>query len=194
MTTPIPGEAPEASNPYAPGSQAPSYPQASTPEGAQTQGVFGQDSYEQREYGQQAYGQQSYGQAGYGQTGYSQAAYGQQAPGQSYDQAGYDQAGYDQAAYGQSYSQQQAWTQPQPAYVHGAPKQMIIAALLALVLGYLGVHNFYLGHTNRGIIQLILTITFIGSFISMIWAFVEFILILMRSGQYAYDARGVPLA
>ncbi|WP_022867321.1 TM2 domain-containing protein [Schaalia vaccimaxillae] len=114
----------------------------------------------------------------------------------SYGQQGYQQQGtYNQAPYGQAPYGQAAYGQPQPAYT--APveqKPMIVAALLAFFLGYLGVHNFYLGHVSRGVIQLILTLTIIGSFVSAIWAFVEFILILMRSGSYAYDARGVPLS
>ena len=65
--------------------------------------------------------------------------------------------------------------------------------LLAFFLGTLGIHNFYLGYTTRGIIQLVLTLTFIGAIVSAVWAFIEFILILMRSGSYACDAQGRPL-
>lgn len=85
----------------------------------------------------------------------------------------------------------------------GAPtsdKSKIAAALLAFFLGTLGVHNFYLGHTSRGAIQLALTIVgwitailLVGFFLVIgvsIWAFVEFILILVGSGSYAYDANG----
>jgi len=43
-----------------------------------------------------------------------------------------------------------------------APKQKMIAFLLAFFLGPLGVHNFYLGKTGMGVAQLILTITVIG--------------------------------
>lgn len=83
------------------------------------------------------------------------------------------------------------------------PKSQIAAALLALFLGEFGVHNFYLGYTRRGTIQLAM---FVFGFISLfiligfpiliglgIWAFVEFILILLRSGQYGFDANGRPL-
>ena len=65
--------------------------------------------------------------------------------------------------------------------------------LLAFFLGTLGVHNFYLGYTTKGIIQLVLTLTFIGLIVSGIWAFIDFIMLLMRSGSYAYDAQGQPL-
>lgn len=100
--------------------------------------------------------------------------------------------GYGQPAYGQP-----GYAAGQPAYgqpvVGTAPKQWLVAALLAFFLGALGIHNFYLGYTAKGIIQLVLTITVIGAFISVIWAFIEFIMIIARSGSYAYDAQGQPL-
>lgn len=87
--------------------------------------------------------------------------------------------------------------------VAGSPvsdKSKIAAALLAFFLGTLGVHNFYLGHNSRGAIQLALTvfgwitaIFLVGFFLIIgvsIWAFIEFILILVGSGSYAYDANG----
>ena len=94
-----------------------------------------------------------------------------------------------QQAYGQSGYAQPAYGQP----VVGAPKQWIVAMLLAFFLGALGIHNFYLGYTSKGIIQLILTITMIGAPIAAIWALIEFVLILAHSGSYAYDAQGQPL-
>ena len=124
-----------------------------------------------------------YGQPGYGQPGYGQPGYGQ--PG--YGQPGYGQPGYGQPGYGQP-----AYAAGQPV-VGTAPKQWLVAALLAFFLGALGIHNFYLGYTAKGIIQLVLTITVIGAFISVIWAFIEFIMIIARSGSYAYDAQGQPL-
>ena len=74
------------------------------------------------------------------------------------------------------------------------PKQWIVAVLLAFFLGCLGVHNFYLGYTTRGVVQLVLSLTFIGLIVTGIWAFIEFIMILMRSGSYGCDASGQPLA
>ncbi len=85
----------------------------------------------------------------------------------------------------------------------GAPvsdKSKIAAALLAFFMGTLGVHNFYLGNNTRGAIQLALTIVgwitaiFLVGFLLIIgvsvWAFIEFIMILVGSGSYAYDANG----
>lgn len=73
-----------------------------------------------------------------------------------------------------------------PGQMMGPPKNLIAAALLAFFLGALGIHNFYLGHTGKGVAQLLLTILgsavfFIGPIIAGIWAFVEFILILVRA-------------
>ena len=116
--------------------------------------------------------------------------------GTAYDaQQGYGVPGPDaneQAAYAAG---QQAYGQPaygQP-FAAGAPKQWIVAVLLAFFLGTLGIHNFYLGYTTKGIIQLVLTLTFFGILVSGIWAFIDFIMLLMRSGSYATDAQGQPL-
>ena len=116
--------------------------------------------------------------------------------GTAYDaQQGYGVPGPDanqQAAYaaGQPAYGQPAYGQP---FAADAPKQWIVALLLAFFLGALGIHNFYLGYTTKGIIQLILTITVIGAPIAAIWAFIEFIMIIARAGSYAYDAQGQPL-
>ncbi|MEA5153198.1 NINE protein [Raineyella sp.] len=77
------------------------------------------------------------------------------------------------------------------------------AALLAFFLGTLGIHNFYLHRMGRAVTQLALTIVgwitagivvgFILVFAVAVWAFVEFILILVGSGSYATDGDGHPL-
>ena len=69
------------------------------------------------------------------------------------------------------------------------PKQKVVAALLAFFLGTLGIHNFYLGYKTKAIIQLVVTIVgwitavfIVGIFLVIgiaIWAFVEFIMILI---------------
>ena len=97
-----------------------------------------------------------------------------------------------QAAYaaGQQAHGQPAYGQP---FAAGAPKQWMVAVILAFFLGTLGIHNFYLGYTTKGIIQLVLTITVIGIFVSGPWALIDFIMLIMRSGSYATDAQGQPL-
>ena len=71
-----------------------------------------------------------------------------------------------------------------------APKQKIVAFLLAFFLGPLGIHNFYLGNKGKGIAQLILSITFFGLLISAPWALIEAIMIIAGSPT---DANGIPL-
>lgn len=149
----------------------------------------------------QAYGQQYSGPQG--------QAYGQQysAPqGQSYGQPYAQQySGPQGQTYGQPYSQ----PQPQGSYPGGGAylattqKSMVAAILLAFFLGGLGVHNFYLGFTQKGIVQLVLTIVgwvttalFVGALVLLavgVWVIVDIIQIVTRQGQYVADANGVPL-
>lgn len=72
-------------------------------------------------------------------------------------------------------------------------KSKVAAGLLGMFLGYLGVHNFYLGYTGKAVGQLLLTILSCGSlsFIAGIWGFIEGVLIL--SGEISTDADGVKL-
>ena len=167
MTTPDP-----QATPFQPeeAAEAPAFPQASTPGYDEATATPGSTTYGTAYDAQQGYGVP-------GPDANEQAAYaaGQQA---------YGQPAYGQPAYGQ-----QAYGQP----VVGAPKQWIVAVLLAFFLGTLGIHNFYLGYTTKGIIQLVLTITVIGIFVSGPWALIDFIMLLMRSGSYATDAQGQPL-
>lgn len=97
----------------------------------------------------------------------------------------------------------QAATHSPTQVTHTEPKSKVVAALLAWFLGSAGVHNFYLGNTKRGFVQLallvvgVLTSFFLVGFIFLavvgIWAFVEFIMILVGSGKFATDSHGMPL-
>ena len=69
------------------------------------------------------------------------------------------------------------------------PKSRLLAGVLGLLLGGLGIHNFYLGNTTRGVIQILVTCITCG--IGAIWGFVEGILILCR--QINSDGYGRPL-
>lgn len=163
MTTPDP-----QATPYQPeeAAEAPAFPQASTPGYDEATATPGSTTY-----GTAYDAQQGYGVPGPDATEQAAYAAGQQA---------YGQPGYGQPAYGQPFAA-------------GAPKQWIVAVLLAFFLGTLGIHNFYLGYTTKGIIQLVLTITVIGIFVSGPWALIDFIMLIMRSGSYATDAQGQPL-
>ena len=69
-------------------------------------------------------------------------------------------------------------------------KSKMAAGLLGIFLGALGIHNFYLGNSNRGIIQIVLT--FITCGVAGLWGFIEGIMSL--SGSIKTDAKGVPLS
>lgn len=69
------------------------------------------------------------------------------------------------------------------ANADGAGKSQLVALLLALFVGVLGIHRFYLGYTGIGIVQL-LTFGGLG-----VWALIDLILIITgdlkpRSGNY----------
>lgn len=71
-------------------------------------------------------------------------------------------------------------------------KSKIAAGLLGILLGGLGIHNFYLGFTGKAVAQLLLTIVgwvvIVGPIISWIWGLVEGIQIL--TGTIDRDADG----
>ena len=75
-------------------------------------------------------------------------------------------------------------------------KSKLVAGLLALFLGTMGIHNFYLGYTQKGVIQLLITLLgsclfFIGPIVTAIWALVEAIFIF--TGKINVDGKGNPL-
>lgn len=59
-------------------------------------------------------------------------------------------------------------------------KSKATAGVLAILLGTLGIHNFYLGYTGKGIAQLLITVLSFGilAFVSSIWGVIEGIVIL----------------
>ncbi len=74
---------------------------------------------------------------------------------------------------------------PEPAPV--TDRNRYVAALLAFLLGTLGIHRFYLGRTGSGIAMLILTCTVVGLLVTGIWAFVDMIrYLLMSDREFAY--------
>jgi len=68
-------------------------------------------------------------------------------------------------------------------------KSKLIAGLLGIFLGGLGIHRFYLGYTALGIIQIVVTTITLGA--GSLWGFIEGILIL--TGTINKDAQGNPL-
>ncbi|MEG8014070.1 TM2 domain-containing protein [Sphingomonas sp. 22R3R2A-7] len=58
-----------------------------------------------------------------------------------------------------------------------------VAALIAFLIGTLGIHRFYLGRIGSGIVMLVLSITLVGLAITIPWAFVDMIRYLMMSDE-----------
>jgi len=69
------------------------------------------------------------------------------------------------------------------------PRSRWVAGILGVLLGWLGVHRFYLGYTRIGWIQLILTMVTGGT--AGLWGIIEGILIL--GGAWTEDVYGRPL-
>lgn len=67
-------------------------------------------------------------------------------------------------------------------------KSRITAGILALFLGGMGIHDFYLGNTKKGIIHLLLLMTGILALASTGWAIAEGIMLLC--GKINTDAEG----
>ena len=82
------------------------------------------------------------------------------------------------------------WTGTEP------PKQKLVAALLGIFLGVLGIHRFYLGYNTIGAVQLALGLLGIftcggTSIVSWVWGIVDGVMIL--TGSLRTDAKGIPL-
>ncbi len=72
----------------------------------------------------------------------------------------------------------------------GEQKSKLVAGLLGIFLGGLGIHRFYLGYTLIGVLQIVASLCF-GA--GVIWGLIEGICILCGVG-ITKDAKGNPLA
>ena len=68
-------------------------------------------------------------------------------------------------------------------------KSRLVAGILGILLGGLGVHRFYLGYVGIGILQIIVTILTLT--VGSLWGFIEGIIIL--AGGSWKDREGRPL-
>lgn len=79
--------------------------------------------------------------------------------------------------------------------VNTSVKSKTTAGLLAIFLGIFGIHNFYLGYTTKGTIQLLLTLilcwTYAVPIIVWVWTIFEAIRIF---GGYVTDSNGNTLS
>jgi TM2 domain-containing membrane protein YozV len=71
------------------------------------------------------------------------------------------------------------------------PKSKLIAGILGVTLGAFGIHSFYLGKTNRGILQIVVTVITCG--IGALWGIIEGIMIFAGVSSLCTDASGQPL-
>jgi TM2 domain-containing membrane protein YozV len=136
---------------------------------------------------QQGYGQPQQPEQGYG---YPQQGPGPQGYPQQPGQQGYPQ---DPNQQGYGYPQQQPYGQPAypPPYYDPEAKSRLVAGLLGILLGSLGIHRFYLGYVGIGIAQILVTIFTFG--FGALWGFIEGIMILVKAQSFATDASGRPL-
>lgn len=132
------------------------------------------------------------------------------------DSQGWQQQPPQQGWQQQPQPQQQGWQQPgwggpgQPYGYDLVARSRVVAGVLGILLGSLGVHNFYTGYHQFAWIQLgstvgsvILTILTFGLFAPIssvvipgiaIWGLVEGIMFLtQRTGRYSTDGAGRPL-
>ena len=68
-------------------------------------------------------------------------------------------------------------------------KSRVLAGILGIILGGIGVHRFYLGNIGVGILQILVSVFTLG--IGSIWGFIEGIIII--AGGKWRDADGLPL-
>ena len=121
------------------------------------------------------------------QQQFAQNQFGQQNAQQQFGQQQYGQPQYAQQPIGGMVNQYQ------PQMMQSGGKSRMAAGILGLLLGGLGIHNFYLGYTGKGLAQLLITVLSFGllAFVSGIWGLIEGIMILTDKNYL--DADGFPL-
>jgi TM2 domain-containing membrane protein YozV len=67
-------------------------------------------------------------------------------------------------------------------------KSKMTAGLLGIFLGGFGVHNFYLGYTNKAVIQIVVTVFTCG--LGALWGLYEGIMIITGNEAFQYDSDG----
>ena len=72
---------------------------------------------------------------------------------------------------------------PTPSAPDQSDRNKYVAAILAFLLGPLGIHRFYLGRVGSGIAMLVLSCTVIGLFLSVPWALIDMVRYLVMSDR-----------
>ena len=70
-------------------------------------------------------------------------------------------------------------------------KSKVAAGLLALFIGGLGIHKFYLGYVGAGFIHIILTFTIIGIPVNWVITLIEAIIYFTKSDENFYQTHEV---
>ena len=70
----------------------------------------------------------------------------------------------------------------------GNDRNKYVAAVIAFLLGPLGIHRFYLGRIGSGVAMLVLTFTIVGLIVSLRWAIIDMIRYLVMPDR-EFEAR-----
>ena len=97
------------------------------------------------------------------QQQFAQNQFGQQNAQQQFGQQQFGQQQYTQQPIGGMVNQYQ------PQMMQSGGKSRMAAGILGLLLGGLGIHNFYLGYTGKGLAQLLITVLSFGLLAFRIW-------------------------
>jgi TM2 domain-containing membrane protein YozV len=80
------------------------------------------------------------------------------------------------------------WVTSRTITMSNAPKSRTTYILLALLLGSLGIHNFYSGHKKHGFIKLgLLVACGLGLVVNPIWSIVEMITVKQDSEGVSFN-------
>jgi TM2 domain-containing membrane protein YozV len=74
--------------------------------------------------------------------------------------------------------------------VERARGDRLVAALLAFLLGPLGVHRFFLGRIGSGIAMLLLSCTLIGLLVTVPWSLIDMVRFLVMADEDFAEAYG----
>jgi TM2 domain-containing membrane protein YozV len=74
-------------------------------------------------------------------------------------------------------------------YLYVDKKSRTVYVILAILLGQIGIHNFYAGYIGRGVVQLLISVLSFGLlfWISWIWAIIEICVVKMDGRSIPFD-------